>query len=122
MTAEEAVRAALDIKPSIAIPMHYGSVVGTIKDAEVRRRIKRKDRGHYIGKRIVLNCGNIKMLQQAGPQEIIYIESLDSTNRLAMELGDKGALHGTVVIAGSQTKGRGGSAGDGNPRPGLIFT
>lgn len=34
MTAEEAVRAALDIKPSIAIPMHYGSVVGTIKDAE----------------------------------------------------------------------------------------
>lgn len=34
MTAEEAVRAALDIKPRIAIPMHYGSVVGTIKDAE----------------------------------------------------------------------------------------
>lgn len=34
MTAEEAVRAALDIKPSIAIPMHFGSVVGTAKDAE----------------------------------------------------------------------------------------
>lgn len=34
MTAEEAVQAALDIKPSIAIPMHYGSVVGSIKDAE----------------------------------------------------------------------------------------
>jgi L-ascorbate metabolism protein UlaG (beta-lactamase superfamily) len=33
MTAEEAVRAALDIKPKIAIPMHYGSIVGTIDDA-----------------------------------------------------------------------------------------
>lgn len=33
MTAEEAVKAALKIKPAIAIPMHYGSVVGTDKDA-----------------------------------------------------------------------------------------
>ncbi len=56
----------------------------------------------------MLNCENIKTAAagRAG-REIIYIESLDSTNRLAMELGDKGALHGTVVIAGSQTKGRG---------------
>ncbi|MBE0425476.1 MAG: MBL fold metallo-hydrolase [Nitrospirae bacterium] len=34
MTAEEAVRAALDIKPKIAIPMHYGSIVGTDSDAK----------------------------------------------------------------------------------------
>lgn len=34
MTAEEAVKAALDIKPKIAIPMHYGSIVGSEKDAE----------------------------------------------------------------------------------------
>jgi L-ascorbate metabolism protein UlaG (beta-lactamase superfamily) len=34
MTADEAVKAALDIKPKIAIPMHYGSIVGSIKDAE----------------------------------------------------------------------------------------
>lgn len=33
MTAEEAVRAALDIKPDIAIPMHYGAIVGTESDA-----------------------------------------------------------------------------------------
>lgn len=33
MTAEEAVRAALDIKPKYAIPMHYNSIVGTEKDA-----------------------------------------------------------------------------------------
>lgn len=34
MTAEEAVQAALDIKPKIAIPMHYGSIVGNDKDAQ----------------------------------------------------------------------------------------
>jgi L-ascorbate metabolism protein UlaG (beta-lactamase superfamily) len=34
MTAEEAVRAALDIKPKIAIPMHYGSIVGSESDAQ----------------------------------------------------------------------------------------
>jgi L-ascorbate metabolism protein UlaG (beta-lactamase superfamily) len=34
MTAEEAVQAALDIKPKIAIPMHYGSVVGSRDDAK----------------------------------------------------------------------------------------
>jgi L-ascorbate metabolism protein UlaG (beta-lactamase superfamily) len=34
MTAEEAIKAALDIKPNIAIPMHYGAIVGTEKDAE----------------------------------------------------------------------------------------
>ncbi|MBI4682759.1 MAG: MBL fold metallo-hydrolase [Nitrospirae bacterium] len=34
MTADEAVRAALDINPKIAIPMHYNSIVGSEKDAE----------------------------------------------------------------------------------------
>ncbi len=33
MTAEEAAKAALDIKPKIAIPMHYGSIVGSKDDA-----------------------------------------------------------------------------------------
>lgn len=33
MTAEEAVQAALDIMPKIAIPMHYGSIVGSKDDA-----------------------------------------------------------------------------------------
>lgn len=34
MTADEAVKAALDIKPKIAIPMHYNSIVGTEDDAK----------------------------------------------------------------------------------------
>lgn len=33
MTSEEAVKAALDIRPKIAIPMHYGSIVGDESDA-----------------------------------------------------------------------------------------
>lgn len=34
MTATEAVKAAIDIKPKIAIPMHYNSIVGTEDDAK----------------------------------------------------------------------------------------
>jgi L-ascorbate metabolism protein UlaG (beta-lactamase superfamily) len=34
MTADEAVKAALDIRPKVAIPMHYGSIVGSEKDAK----------------------------------------------------------------------------------------
>ena len=34
MTAEEAARAALEIRPSVAIPMHYGSIVGSAADAK----------------------------------------------------------------------------------------
>jgi L-ascorbate metabolism protein UlaG (beta-lactamase superfamily) len=33
MTADEAVQAALDIKPGVAIPMHYDAIVGTKADA-----------------------------------------------------------------------------------------
>jgi len=34
MNAEEAAGAALSISPKIAVPMHYGSVVGSVADAE----------------------------------------------------------------------------------------
>ena len=34
MTADEAVQAALAINPQIAIPMHYGSVVGGNQDPQ----------------------------------------------------------------------------------------
>ncbi len=39
--------------------------------------------------------------------EIVFYESIDSTNALAMELAEKGAPHGTVVIADRQAKGKG---------------
>lgn len=40
MTAREAADAALqDIKPAIAVPMHYGSIVGSARDAEEFRRL-----------------------------------------------------------------------------------
>lgn len=34
MTADEATKAVLDIRPKVAIPMHYNSIVGTRKDAD----------------------------------------------------------------------------------------
>lgn len=34
MTADEAVQAALTIKPEVAVPMHYGSIVGNLSDAK----------------------------------------------------------------------------------------
>jgi L-ascorbate metabolism protein UlaG (beta-lactamase superfamily) len=33
MTADQAIKAALAIKPKIAIPMHYGAIVGSAEDA-----------------------------------------------------------------------------------------
>jgi len=35
MTADEAVKAALAIDPGVAVPMHYGSIVGDSSDADV---------------------------------------------------------------------------------------
>jgi len=34
MDAKQAAKATEDIKPKVAVPLHYGSVVGTIEDAE----------------------------------------------------------------------------------------
>lgn len=39
MNAKEAAEAALLIKPNIAIPMHFGSSVGTVDDAELFKEI-----------------------------------------------------------------------------------
>jgi L-ascorbate metabolism protein UlaG (beta-lactamase superfamily) len=38
MTAAEAVKACLAIRPKLAIPMHYGAIVGKIEDAEAFRK------------------------------------------------------------------------------------
>jgi L-ascorbate metabolism protein UlaG (beta-lactamase superfamily) len=39
MTAEEAAKAADIIKPKVAFPMHYGSIVGSSADAELFKRL-----------------------------------------------------------------------------------
>ncbi len=39
--------------------------------------------------------------------EIVYMDSVDSTNSLAMIFAARGAAHGTVVTADQQTEGRG---------------
>ena len=41
------------------------------------------------------------------PWQVQYFESVDSTNTLAKKLAEQGAPHGTVIIAGQQTGGRG---------------
>jgi L-ascorbate metabolism protein UlaG (beta-lactamase superfamily) len=38
MTAAEAVQACRTIRPRLAIPMHYGTIVGSVEDAEVFRK------------------------------------------------------------------------------------
>lgn len=40
-------------------------------------------------------------------REIVYMESVSSTNSLAMMLASQGAVHGTVVTSDQQTSGRG---------------
>ncbi|MFH1458161.1 MAG: MBL fold metallo-hydrolase [Candidatus Omnitrophota bacterium] len=51
MTAEEAVEAALAIKPRIAIPMHYGDIVGSASDAKkFQDLLKDKIEVHILAK------------------------------------------------------------------------
>jgi len=38
MTAEEAVKACNAIQPKLAIPMHYGAIVGSSAEAEAFRK------------------------------------------------------------------------------------
>jgi L-ascorbate metabolism protein UlaG (beta-lactamase superfamily) len=47
MDAGEAAQAAADIGPSVAVPMHYGSGIGTAADGE-------RFRSAYVGKTVVL--------------------------------------------------------------------
>ena len=47
-------------------------------------------------------------LLPAGPSAaFVLLDVTDSTNRVAMEMAESGAKHGTVVVADSQTAGRG---------------
>ena len=47
-------------------------------------------------------------LAQGGPwTDVVCLDVTDSTNRVAMEMAENGASHGTVVVADAQTAGRG---------------
>jgi L-ascorbate metabolism protein UlaG (beta-lactamase superfamily) len=39
MTAAEAAEAVNTIQPEVAIPMHYGSIIGSMRDAETFKRL-----------------------------------------------------------------------------------
>lgn len=50
MTADEAVEAALAINPKVAIPMHYGAIVGGGQDAEnFKKALEGKVEVHILG-------------------------------------------------------------------------
>ncbi|MBF0572590.1 MAG: MBL fold metallo-hydrolase [Desulfamplus sp.] len=52
MTSDEAASAALEIKPKIAIPMHYGSLVGNDGDAQIfKQALEGKIEVHILQKR-----------------------------------------------------------------------
>ncbi|MBF0228131.1 MAG: MBL fold metallo-hydrolase [Desulfamplus sp.] len=56
MTSDEAASAALEIKPQIAIPMHYGSLVGTDGDAQLfKKALEGKIEVHILKKDKWLN-------------------------------------------------------------------
>ena len=47
-------------------------------------------------------------LRPGGPwTDVVCLDVADSTNRVAMEMAENGAKHGTVVVADAQTAGRG---------------
>ena len=55
-------------------------------------------------------------------QNLVHFESIDSTNKKARDLGENGAAHGTVVIAESQTAGKGRRGSDwSSPKCGNIY-
>lgn len=47
------------------------------------------------------------MGQQENQGRLIHYDKVDSTNRIAYDLADKGAAHGTIVVANTQSGGRG---------------
>jgi len=62
--------------------------------------------------------------KQIGKHPLIYFDQVDSTNRLALELGLDGQKTGTIVLASDQSKGRGrlGKAWLSSPGDGLYFS
>ena len=80
-----------------------------------------KNRGYRLSpKSDILSVQGISSFLDFEPQIHIY-DSLASTNRTALEMAIDGAGHGTVVIAGEQTMGRGRFGRDFISPPGGLY-
>lgn len=69
-----------------------------------------RNRGYrLLGEQDVLSEEEIRsrMKTEWAGSQVVYYESTDSTNIRAKQLGDHGAGHGTLVVSGCQTAGRG---------------
>lgn len=97
-----------------------GRNLGISRNAVWKSVNQLKEEGYRIdavtnkGYRIILNADNITAedicsLMTVKPQKdkIIVLDSIDSTNNYAKKLAEKGASHGTTVIANEQTAGKG---------------
>ncbi|QLH09761.1 MBL fold metallo-hydrolase [Candidatus Nitrosotenuis sp. DW1] len=50
MTPDDAAKAVKEIKPKLAIPMHYGSIVGTTNDAKAFKKLVTTSEVHILSK------------------------------------------------------------------------
>lgn len=65
-------------------------------------------KGYKLVKSPEFSIEELEMIVQGDiGRKIIFFESIGSTNTVALELAEKGAPHGTAVIADSQSKGKG---------------
>lgn len=55
-------------------------------------------------------------------KEVLYFDTIDSTNIKAQELAEKGYPSGTLVVADKQESGKGAAAAAGYRRPAQVFS
>lgn len=55
-------------------------------------------------------------------KEVLYFDTIDSTNIKAQELAEKGYPSGTLVVADKQESGKGVAAAAGYRRPAQVFS
>lgn len=78
----------------------------SVSDVLSAEELKSRFDGHWFGK------------------EVFYYDAIDSTNTQALRLAEEGAPHGSLVVAGTQTRGKGrrGRAWTSEPGSGAWMT
>jgi BirA family biotin operon repressor/biotin-[acetyl-CoA-carboxylase] ligase len=67
-----------------------------------------RGKGYRLVKSPDLSAEELKACVRGGlGREVVFLDSVESTNDRAMELALRGSPHGTVVVADAQTKGKG---------------